>query len=104
MATGGPEPHDFHIHVVGVAADRSHDPRTFRMHCDKELAGLSRAYATFRAGEVGDDATSFRMLSPQYGDLDPSLTAASYGLADGANVVFTKLLEAGHGSCLCVCD
>ena len=43
MATGSTGADDHHIHVLGIAADGSHQAQTFRMHRDKQLEALGRA-------------------------------------------------------------
>ena len=73
MATGGAGQDDFHLHVLAVAADGSHEAQVFRMHRDKRLEALRRAYASLLGDEP--EALSFRMSCALHGQLD---RAASY--------------------------
>lgn len=93
MAAGSAEADDGYIHILGVAADDSHEAQIFRMHCGKRLEALARAYVVFRKLEPGDEARRFRMSSLQQGELDPLATAASYGFSNGAKIVFTEVSE-----------
>lgn len=88
-ADGSAEADDAHVHILAEAADKSHEPQVFRMHRDKKLKALARAYVVFRKLKPGDEA-NFSMSSSECGDLDPAATAGSYAFCNGVKVVFTE--------------
>jgi len=93
-----------YLHLVAIPADRSHDPQAFQMRWDQPMRSFRRAYGNFRgfspqrleALQMTTSASSTRPRgahSQSHGGihLDPLGTPGSYGLADGAEVVFSGI-------------
>lgn len=88
-AGGGPDADENYVHVLAEAADGSHEAQVFRMHRDKRIKALARAYGVFR--NVPADDSRFRLSTAQHGELDLMASAGSYGFTNGEIIIFTEV-------------